>query len=344
MNINLTCSTDDKYLQHCAAMLCSVFDNNRTHEITVHLLHHNLSEKSIAFLTQLGKQYGNNILFYDVDEKKLENVSIAKNHPNLSIATYYRLFLPSLLDNSINRILYLDCDVIVLKDISNLFKLNLEEYGVAAVRDSTPWSDVHREVMGKALNSHSFCAGVLLINLKYWREHKCQDKMLQYADKMQGKLIMEDQDILNYVFHEKWFELPYKYGKASMGIAILDENQKWNDIKEYAFDPSIMHYATHVKPWLDIRIPDDRYYWKYVKLSGYPNPRKTKTLKQYRKSIYYAKIRYYINYFIRPFIPNTLEILFKDIINILKMFLYLYNINKFKEFRLKIWIEKYKKL
>lgn len=341
MNIDLTCSTDDNYIQHCMAMLCSVFENNSKHKITVHVLHHDLSIKAQDFIRSLAGRYNNNVKFYDIDENEIGNVSLSENHPDLSVATYYRILLPSLLPENISRVLYLDCDVIVLRDISVLYNLNLENYGVAAVKDVTPGDDKHRRVMGLELDDRAFCAGVLMINLEYWRVHHSQQNMLEFLKKMSGKLVMEDQDMLNYEFHKKWFELPYKYGATPMAIVPLDNNQKWEDVKEYALTPSIIHYAAHVKPWLDIRIPEDKWYWKYVLLSDFPNPQYTKARMEIRRKIKRTKFRYYINYYIRPFIPTLFEIIIIDIFNFIQLLTFVVNPKGFKEYRLKRWLSKY---
>lgn len=342
MHLDITCSTDDKYLQHCAAMLCSVFENNREHDITVHLLHHGLSADSQSFLSQLAERYGNKVKYYDVDMDKLGNVYIdEKIHPNLSVSTYYRMLLPSLLDKSINRVLYLDCDIIVLKDVSPLYTLDLDGYGVAGVEDITPYSDKHRHVMNLTLDSRAFCAGVLMINLQYWRMHNSEKSMLDYAHKMFCKLFLEDQDVLNHEFRNHWFKLPYKYMRTPMAIASLDKCQRGNDIYEYVFEPVIIHYAAHVKPWLDIHIPDDKYYWKYVALSQFPHPKRTRTLNRYRWSIRELKIRYYINLYIHPFVPDLMEMLLVDIYNIFKTILLIFQPRKFRKYCIHRWLNKY---
>lgn len=342
MHLDITCSTDDKYLQHCAAMLCSVFENNREHDITVHLLHHGLSADSQSFLLQIAERYGDKVIYYDVDMDKLGNVSINKQwHPNLSIATYYRLLLPSLLDKTIERIFYLDCDIIVLDDISPLFTIDMDGYGVAGVEDTTPGFDYHRRVMGMTLDQKAFCAGVLMINLKYWREHDCERHLLDFAHKMEKRLCLEDQDVLNHEFRNHWFKLPYKYMRTPMAIAPLDRQQRWADVEEYVFNPVIIHYAAHVKPWLDISIPDGKYYWKYVRLSQFPNPVKTRTMERYRWPIRKAKIRYYINLYIHPFIPDLLEMLLVDVYNIFKGFALLFRPSKFMRYRIQRWLHKY---
>ena len=341
MRFDITCSTDDNYIQHCLAMLCSVFDNNKNHEITLHLLEHNLSECNKELIRCLCERYNNILKVYEIEEGFLTNLSIADYHPDLSIATYYRLLLPSVLESSIHNVLYLDCDVIVLEDISDLFELELSDYGVAAVKDGTPGNNEHRKIMGLALNQSSFCAGVLMINLDYWRNNNSQINMVAYANKMNGKLIMEDQDILNHEFRNHWFQLPYKYGYTPMSIALLDVCQKWADVVEYVNNPCIIHFAAHVKPWLDIRIPKGQFYWKYVFLSGYNNPKCTKARPEIKKLITQAKIRYYINWYIRPFIPKFIEIIFFDVLSIVKLVGLIFHPNDFSCFKLKCWINKY---
>lgn len=341
MNIHITCSTDVNYMQHCMAMLCSVLENNQKHDITIHLLHHLLPQSCQEALVEMCNRYDQEIMFYDVDVSKIGSVHIT--HPDLSIATYYRLLLPSLLDESIDRILYLDCDVIVLKDISELFQVNLDGFGVAAVKDSCPYSNSHRMFIGLGLDSNYFCAGVLLINMKYWREHNSSEVMFDFLDKHSEELYFEDQDVLNYAFRNHWFQLSNKYGKSPMAIAIMDGNQKCYDHTDYLFDASIIHYATHVKPWLDIRIPNDQYYWKYVKLSRFPNPQQTKASAVNRKRIQKSKIRYYINWYVRPWIPDLIELLIKDIFNLLALIIHLFRPNSFKYYHLKRFLSKYNK-
>lgn len=341
MRLDVTCSTDDKYLQHCAAMLCSLFENNQEHDITVHLLHHGLSQEGMNFLSSLAKRYGNSVRFYDVDITQFKNVSIS-GKPNLSKTCYFRILLSSLVSDQVEKILYLDCDVIVLKDVSTLFQLDLENYGVAAVEDVMPGFDYHRNIIGIDLKQTGFCSGVLMINLKYWREHDCEKHMLDFGNRMGHKLWMEDQDILNHEFRGHWFKLPYKYMKTPMSIASLDLQQRWADLEEYAFDPVIIHYAAHVKPWLDIPIPDGKYYWEYVKRSGFPNPKVIKTLPQYRRPIRMAKVRYYLNAYIHPFVPDIVEMILRDLVDILVGFSYLFRPSAFKAYRIRRWLRKYK--
>lgn len=341
MIYHVTCSTDDNYIQHCLTMLCSLLENNRKQRLIIHLLHCGLNNISQSLLKELVIHYNAEIIFYEVETSILGSVKIADNHPDLSIATYFRILLPSLLNQSIDKILYLDCDVIVLKDLSALFTIELDEYGVAGVKDPTPQTDCHRNIMGLSLEQNAFCAGVLMINLKYWREHDSQQQMLKFAKENSNKLVMEDQDVLNHEFRSHWFQLPYKYGKTPLSICPMDSSQKYLDYYEYLYDPAIIHYAAKMKPWLDVWFPEKYFYWKYLRKSGFINPLVVKTDFKYKLQVALNVFRYLINKYLRPCIPDFIEIILKDIYNIIAFLLSLFTPEKRKSFILRRWLGKY---
>ena len=341
MILHITCSTDENYVQHCIAMLCSLFENNKNHEVCVHLLHHRLSVDSQKLIGSLANRYNKNIFFYDINPSTFEGVSLNPTHTWLTMTAYYRFLISSLLPSEIDRILYLDCDIIVLQDISSLFVLQIHDYGIAALKDGTPLDLKHRNVMGLELDDRTFCSGIMMINLQYWREHHCERQLFEFARDQKENLRMEDQDVLNYVFRRKWFQLPYKWGKCPLAVVPMDCNQRWFDIKEYVEKPCIYHYAAHVKPWLDVWFPDQHYYWHYVQLSGFPNPKKTHAMPQLRIRIYKSVVRFLINKYVRPFIPDVIEILLKDIYCIIIFVINIFRPSHFKDLMLKRWCQKY---
>lgn len=341
MRIDITCSTDNNYVQHCMAMLCSVYHNNAEHEIYTHLLHNGLSSNSISLFESLNKRYDNTIKFYYIDEVKVKDAKLKENSP-VTITTYYRLLLPELLSKSITRILYLDCDVIVRKDISELFtEIDMSGYGVAAVKDSLPWNTKHRFVMGLSLEEASFCAGVMLINLQYWREHDCKLKLMNFSTKDTGEVFFADQDALNFVFRKHWYQLPYQYGHSPLSIAVLDRGQRWSDYWANAYDPSIIHFAAHVKPWFKVKFPQRDLYWHYLELSGFPTPCVIPTSKKNIRSIKSLKYRYYFSKYVRPFIPELMEIIIGDLISFAQFIISFNSKSKIQTFLLKKWLKKY---
>lgn len=338
---HVTCSTDDNYVQHCVVMLCSLMENNQSIHICVHLLHHALSSQSLKIIKELCERYGNDIFFYDIDDATMRTFNISADH-NLTVACYYRLLLPSLLSRNVHRVLYLDCDIVVLKNIQDLFDLDLGDRPLAAVADATPVSNHHRFVMGLGIDDKAFCSGVMMINLDYWRDNHSQERMLKYASEMGDNLIMEDQDVLNHEFRGRWLRLPYKYGKTPLSVVVLDKNQRMFDIEEYVHDPSIMHYSAKLKPWLDVWFPDRHYYLDYLAKSGFPNPKFIAISSSYRRKVRLDNIRFFINRYVHPVVPDLIEMILVDVLNICKIVAHLVRPSLWHEILVKRWLDKYK--
>lgn len=342
MIYHVTCNTDDNYLQHCCAMLCSLFENNKDMPFHVHLLTHNLAETSKSFLKSLCQKYGHKITIYDVDETKLEGVKFRMNRP-LTKAAYYRILLPEILDESINKVLYLDCDIIVLGNVKELYDLNLDNYALAACEDLCPADDRHRRQLEMDMDDKAFCSGLMMVNLKYWRCHESEEALIEFSKREREHVYFHDQDALNYVFKRQWYSLPFKWAKAPFGIAIVDNRHRPSDIDEYVNSPKIIHYATEMKPWYDVWTPRRKYYVKYMKLSLFPNAKLTHANVSFRIKTWIANLRYIINRFVRPFIPKLLEIIASDIfVAILILYTLLFRPNRMRQMMLNLWLEKYK--
>lgn len=338
---HVTCSTDENYVQHCVVMLCSLMENNKSLHICVHLLYKSLSENSVKLIRDLCERYANDVVLYDIDDASLRSFTISGNH-KLTVACYYRLLLPSLLCNDIHRVLYLDCDIVVLKDIQELFDLDLGNRPLAAIPDATPVSNHHRFLMGLGIDEKAFCSGVMMINLDYWRNNCSQERMLKFATMMGDSLIMEDQDILNHEFRGKWLQLPYKYGKTPLSVAVLDTDQRMYDILEYVNDPSILHYSAKLKPWLNVWFPDRHYYLDYLAQSGFPNPKFIAISSTYRRKVYLDNVRFYVNRYVHPLVPDLIEMVLVDVLNICKIVAHLVRPSLWRGILVKRWLDKYK--
>lgn len=270
MKLDIVINTDDNYIQHSMAMLCSLYENNKIHNITLHILSNKLTSKNKNHIIEITERYNNEYLFYQVDETILEGVQFRNKRP-LTKAAYYRLMLTSLLNSKINKVLYLDCDLIILQDISELFNLEIDNYALAACLDKFPYSSKHRSQLHMEMDTRTFCSGVMLVNLDYWRKNNSEKYLIEYAKRKREEVWLHDQDVLNYLFKNKWFFLPPKWNK--LAYSLLPEAHyaiKRFDIFEYIYSPIILHYADATyKPWYDIIVPNKKYYINYLKLSKY---------------------------------------------------------------------------
>lgn len=320
MRIDVTLNTDNNYVQHCMAMLCSLFENNRNHDIYIHILSNNLSQINVNFIKTLSSKYNNHSIFYEVDESLLEGVQFRNNRP-LTKAAYYRLLLSSIIDSKIQKVLYLDCDMIVLGDVSELFELNLDNYALAASIDNFPYTYQHRLQLNMDINDRTFCSGMMLVNLDYWRKNNSESKLLSYAKKYRKEVHLHDQDVLNYVFKGVWFQIPPKWNRTAFSRRhVKMETLKSFDYYEYTYEPKIIHYASvGIKPWYDGPSPKKKVYSKYLIKSGYtPIIYENKGVKYKFKGIC-AVCSMWVAMYIWPYIPNLLKLIIKDIYFIYKV-------------------------
>lgn len=330
---HITCNTDDNYAQHCCAMLCSLFENNKESNFHVHLLTHELSQEAISFLNELCHRYCHELSIYEIDESKLDGVQFRKNRP-LTKAAYYRILLPEILPSDIERVLYLDCDMIVIGSVKELFELELDGYALAATLDCMPWNSIHRKQLQFEVDERSFCSGIMMINLAYWRKHDAVNRLLEYSKREKNPVYLHDQDSLNYVFKKKWYLLPPKWNKPALSFLPDVRNQRYYDTYEYVYEPVVIHYSSSMKPWFKISFPYSDLYVKYLQMSGFHNPVFQQVTLGNRMSFEMLKLRYYVRKFILPLMPRLIMILISDIVKYLRLLVALTNKNRMRNYML----------
>ena len=263
---HIGCSTDDNYIHHCLVMLCSLLENNKDLNLFIHLMYENISHENELLIKQLVRRYNTPIEFHKINGDKLDGVKFREKRP-LTKAAYYRLLLSSVLKD-VDRILYLDVDMVVLKSIKPLFDLNLDNYALAAVEDVIPCSENHRMSLSISYADKYFCSALMLINLEYWRDNNCEEELLKFAKK-DRIVYCHDQDVLNFLFKRKWFELSPKWNKFNMVYFPKNKFRSWMDLLEYENNPCVVHFSAYnpLKKCLFIRY--EKEYMYYLKLSGY---------------------------------------------------------------------------
>lgn len=341
MIYHVTCNTDDNYAQHCCAMLCSLFENNKEYNFHVHILTHGLAEESKSFLHSLCNRYNNELTIYEVDESKLDGVQFRISRP-LTKAAYYRILLPEILDKSIKKILYLDCDMVVVGNVIELYDLELDHYALAATLDCMPFNSGHRNQLHMETDERTFCSGMMLINLQYWREVKATEKLLDFSKRTRKPVWLHDQDSLNYVFKKQWFLLPPKWNKVSVSFLPNVQGLSKFDIYEYVYEPKIIHFSSEAKPWLDMSFPYSKEYRKYLELSGFLNPTFIKLSISEKCKFCVWNCRYYTRKYILPFIPQTIIIVLSDIFNLINLLMSSGNKGKMRSFILDQSIKRFR--
>ncbi|GHU75169.1 LPS 1,2-glucosyltransferase [Spirochaetia bacterium] len=249
--------------------MTSVCENNRDENITFHVLTDGISKKNKMRLEHVAFAYNKQILIYSVDKAILKDCPVRVGD-HVSLATYFRILMPSILPSPLDKVLYFDCDIVVRKSLAALWATDITHNPIGAVYDMAidDIRNYNRLRYDRALGY--FNAGVLLVNLKYWRDNNVSNKIIQYINRYPERLQYWDQDALNGVLIKDLLALPFKYNMQTffflkdpmLRIDFINEIE--NDIK----DPVILHFSTSCKPWLKgLYSPAKSEYFKYLALS-----------------------------------------------------------------------------
>ena len=267
--IHIACNIDGNYVQHCAVTLVSIFENNRESKFCIHIVATGLTKDDENILSSLATKYGNTVSFYAPDEKLLEGFAIKKFSKRISMATYYRCILADLLPTTIDKLIYLDCDIVILGDIRQFWNIPLEGIGVAAVEDIGCNEPQRYQILQYPQEDSYFNAGVLLINLDYWRKHNITKACIDYYQKYPERILFNDQDLLNSVLHKDKILIDLCWNVQDgfyRTPKVVSKEWKYKFV-EVLKNPIILHY-TNRKPWdYDSQHPLKDEYFKYLALT-----------------------------------------------------------------------------
>ncbi|QQO09804.1 glycosyltransferase family 8 protein [Breznakiella homolactica] len=250
--VDIVLCTDNNYIIPTGVLITSLLYTNPNINITFHVVSEELSNKSKEDLNKcLIKKYSQ-VFYYIVNKKTLEHCPI-RVHDHITIATYFRIVFPTILPQSINKILYLDGDIICIDKILDLWNIDISDSAAGVVPDIYNDDIRINNRLKIPINSGYFNAGVMLINLEYWRTHNIERKTLDFIAEYPDRCIAHDQDALNVILNGKTkyihprYNVQFKYfgDKNLMFI-----HEKYHpDIDEAVLNPCLLHFTGYEKPW-----------------------------------------------------------------------------------------------
>lgn len=252
-------STDDNYIPYLYVAIASLIDNaSKKFAYRIIILNTGLDEENIAKV-KMNERPGFAIEFVDIS-KSVENIkSHLKNVYHFSVASYYRLFIASLFPQY-DKIIYLDCDLVVLGDISELYRVTLDENIIAAAPEQYVQNTVQFRRYAEialGINPDNYInTGVLVISLEAFRKSHIEEKFIELITKFDFDLLDPDQAYINYLCNDKIYMLPNGWNKEPMPLPC--EGKK-----------NIVHYALYKKPWQYDDVMDGDCFWYYAKGSPF---------------------------------------------------------------------------
>lgn len=284
MTVHIVCTIDDTYAQHCAVMLASLFHNNQDTPLKVYILTDTLKSTSLKKLNRFLSQSGHEYSICEIDKHQLGEAPVTHH---ISLATYFRLFIPKIIPADVQKVVFIDSDIVIRKSIAPLWNTDITNFSHAAT--IAAGMDDYAAKIGLPSNTLYFNAGLMLINLNVWRKLNIFERGCQLIREQPDRLTWWDQDVLNLLLHDSWLPLdltwnaqPFLYENFRFDNYEIEKRyQKFNAL-EAKTDPAIVHFVGggSAKPWHHAcKHPFGNEYsqylketpWKHVKPIGKPS-------------------------------------------------------------------------
>lgn len=297
--------SDDVYAPYMGISITSLLINNPYYEaIKIYVLDGGISSQNKDKLRQTCDHYGVSMQFIDClqFDERLDNSGLKKYRG--SYATFYKLFLSSTVAITSDRVLYIDCDTVVVGDCRPLFEMDMEDYMLAMADDLLGYQ--YKRQIGFRKEEPYFNAGVVLFNLKQWRINNRENVINDFINHfpIEG-LLKHEQDIINVLFRNQIKKLPQRYNAQSIlalakvrtvkliyGNLFLDSKQTL--IEEYE-QAVICHFLVvgEEQPWVKNNIhPYSGIYHSYKEKSLWNDMEDIEANKNKRAMIKFERVLY----------------------------------------------------
>ena len=239
--INILVTINKKYINPLIVMLYSLIKNN-SYKTNVYIMNKDLEKKDIDYIREKVNSDLITIIDIKIDDSKLANAPVSKQFP---ITMYYRLFAHLYLPKNVNKVLYLDPDVIIDKNIMELYSINMNHFCYAGATHVKGIVKLFNDIrLGLSKKDPYINSGVLMINLNEIRKVKIKEKdIYEYIRLNKHKLCLPDQDVLSKVYAGKIKLIDTKiYNVSEKMVNACTFEWIENNSK-------IIHYCGKNKPW-----------------------------------------------------------------------------------------------
>lgn len=238
MTLHIAFSATDSYVNYLGTTVYSICQHHPDQDIHVYVLSSHLSDHSLSKLDRLANDRLT-IEWLQVDQSRFDGLPLKHN---ISIEAYYRMLLPELLPD-LERVLYLDCDILIKGDLIPFWETDLTGYYAAGVneRDMLYRNPDYRQSIGYSPQDIYVNSGVLLLNLEALRADQMVKTLFDNAQALKDKISYQDQDVINITLKGRIKNLPAIYNYTSYE----------REVDEIPLeDVVVIHYNWH-KPWVD---------------------------------------------------------------------------------------------
>lgn len=251
-------AVDDRYAPYLAVTIRSLIDNaSSDYDYAIRILIDRLSEENQNALSSMSTDRVS-VEFVNVTEKMDRLGGMLHLRDYYTKATYYRFFIPDLFPNW-KKGIYLDSDLLILGDISELYRVQLGRRLLAAIPDEVianepVFGQYSEKVLGVPYDEY-FNAGVLLMNLEELRREKIETEFVHLLGLVTYR-VAQDQDYLNVITYGRNRLLPTRWNRTAYPDSPMESN-------------GILHFKLHYKPWHTDNALGNALFWQYADRTSY---------------------------------------------------------------------------
>lgn len=249
MKMNFLYASDDNFSGVLACSLHSLFSSGNGYNSSVYIIDGGISAEHQSALQEIADSFSARLEWIDAPAVSVaggEEVHIGR----YSMSMFSRIFADTLLPQ-LDRVVYLDCDTLILKDLSELWDTDMHGMPIGAVNDLR--SDKYGRALGITVGNTYINSGVLLMDLKTYRQNQCAERLVKALSVGNGLLEFPDNDIICSVLQDEIYLLPMKYNVISTVLAYSDKelNQyrkpslplSAQEQEEAAAEPAVVHFT-----------------------------------------------------------------------------------------------------
>lgn len=261
--MNLIWSTSDKYSEIAATSIASVLENSQdADEINVYVIDMGITQMHKSWIEELVSSYGRTLIWLEklnIEKLTGTHIDVGRWH----ISTFSRLFLSHILPSDVEKIIYIDCDMIVRHSLKPLWEMDMNGYWCMSADDCR--GSKYREEIGIDPKSIYTNNGLMVIDLVAWNQNNVETLFIDFIKRYNGDITYMDQGVLNGVFQPlnkvkllpisynaqtACYDLGYKGLEACRGPVWAYTEEEFNKGIE---DPTIVHFTScfisETRPW-----------------------------------------------------------------------------------------------
>ena len=249
MATSLLVTLDENYIEQMKALMTSIYINNPGQIFNIYLIHSGISDEKLDALESNLSKFSYKFFPIKAEEGLFSSARVTDRYPK---EMYYRLLAGELLPENLDKIIYIDPDILVINSLKEIWETDIRDFLFAAA-SHTGKTDMANNVNKIRLGTDTdyYNSGFLLINLKRAREEIVPEEIFAYADRNYKNLLLPDQDILNAMYGDRVLALKdsiYNYDARNYSSYLL-RSKGVEDLAWVLENTVVLHFCGRDKPW-----------------------------------------------------------------------------------------------